>query len=70
MLREDFQDFPLSKRSLAKSRSGIYSDIARGLFPPAPVKLGRRAVGWRAEDLTTWLASRESARPLCSGGVR
>lgn len=60
---------PAVQEVTGKSRSGIYSDIARGLFP-APVKLGRRAVGWRADDLAAWLVSCESARAhLKDGGV-
>jgi prophage regulatory protein len=53
---------PAVQDATGKSRSGIYSDIGRGLFP-APIKLGRRAIGWRTEDIETWIASRECARP-------
>jgi len=58
---------PAVIQATGKSRSGIYSDIERGLFP-SPVRLGRRAVGWRTEDLAAWLASRESARPARNSG--
>jgi prophage regulatory protein len=34
--------------------------MARGDFP-RPVRLGKRAVGWRESDLQDWLASREQA---------
>lgn len=40
------------------SRSTIYSAMARGDFP-RPLKLGRRAVGWRQSDLNAWLVRRE-----------
>jgi prophage regulatory protein len=61
---------PAVQEVTGKSRSGIYSDIERGLFP-APVRLGRRAVGWRAEDLASWLADRESTGPgRNEGGAR
>lgn len=43
------------------SRSTIYLMIQRGEFP-APVKLGRRAVAWRASDIETWMSSRESCQ--------
>jgi prophage regulatory protein len=42
------------------STSTIYDMMARGDFP-RPVRLGKRAVGWRESDLTKWLESREQA---------
>ena len=44
------------------SRSTIYAYLARddGSFP-RPVKLGERAVGWKAEDIDAWLAARPTA---------
>ncbi|NOC90613.1 AlpA family transcriptional regulator [Ruegeria sp. HKCCD6604] len=41
------------------SRSTIYAMIADGSFPK-PIKLGKRAVGWRQSDVLTWLDSRAS----------
>lgn len=41
------------------SRSTIYAMIAEGTFPK-PIKLGKRAVGWRQADVLTWLESRTS----------
>jgi prophage regulatory protein len=35
------------------SRSSIYAGMAQGTFPQA-IKLGQRAVGWRASDLAEW----------------
>jgi prophage regulatory protein len=29
---------------------------------PAPIKLGRRAIGWRASDLEKWLRERQQER--------
>jgi len=40
------------------SRSTLYAMMAEGRFPK-PVRLGRRAVGWREADLRRWLESRE-----------
>ena len=37
--------------------STIYAMMARGDFP-RPIKIGRRAVGWRSEDVDRWLKSR------------
>ena len=44
------------EEKLGLSRSSIYQMIADGLFPK-PIKLGRRAVGWRAEEVEKWLAA-------------
>ena len=40
------------------SRSTIYYLISQGLFP-APIKLGKRAVGWKVSDIETWVNDRE-----------
>ena len=36
------------------SRSTIYAMMAEKTFPK-PIKLGRRAVGWRSSDIEKWL---------------
>lgn len=41
------------------SRSTLYAMMAEGTFPK-PVKLGKRAVGWREVDLSNWLESRST----------
>lgn len=41
------------------SRSTLYAMIAEGSFPK-PIKLGKRAVGWREGDVLAWLDSRTS----------
>ena len=41
------------------SRSTIYAMMAAGTFPK-PIKLGKRAVGWRESDVLDWVASRTS----------
>ena len=42
------------------SKPTIYRQVHAGTFP-RPVKLGERAVGWRANEINEWLASRERA---------
>lgn len=44
------------------SRASIYAMMAhdKGTFP-RPIKLGERAVGWRADDIDAWLAARPTA---------
>lgn len=39
------------------SRSAIYKLISKGLFP-SPVRIGQRAVAWRAKDLADWASGR------------
>lgn len=39
---------------LGISRATIYRLMHEGNFP-RPIKLGRRAVGWRYEDIEKWL---------------
>ena len=48
---------PDVERITGLSRSTLYSMIANGSFPK-PIKLGKRAVGWREADIATWLESR------------
>lgn len=38
----------------------IYEWMASGNFPK-PIKLGKRAVGWKASDIEAWIAEREAA---------
>jgi prophage regulatory protein len=40
-------------------RSTVYRMIAERTFP-APVKLAKRAVGWRQDDVRSWTAGRPS----------
>ena len=47
-------------RATGLSKSTIYLLISRGSLP-RPVRIGRRAVGWRASEVRAWLAARPSA---------
>ena len=40
-------------------RSALYLAIQQGKFP-RPVKLGKRAVGWRQSDVEGWIRSRSA----------
>ena len=42
------------------SRTSIYRKMRSGTFP-LPVKLGERAVAWRADEIHDWIASRPPA---------
>ena len=42
------------------ARSTIYAAMSRGDFP-SPVRLGPRAVGWRASAINEWLSARQEA---------
>ena len=48
------------EEKLGLSRSSIYQMVSEGLFPK-PIKLGRRAVGWRLEDVENWLTTMQEA---------
>lgn len=54
---------PEVERTVGLSRSAIYAAMDRGDFP-RPIQIGRRAVGWRASDVTNWLESRLISRGL------
>ena len=47
-------------RRTSLSKASIYRQMHAGTFP-RPVKLGERAVGWRAVEINEWLDSRERA---------
>ena len=40
-----------------RSETRIYADIAEGTFP-RQVKIGRRAVAWKASEVQAWIAGR------------
>ncbi len=42
---------------ISVSRSTIYHWVSKGSFP-RPIRLGRRAVGWREADVNAWIAAR------------
>jgi prophage regulatory protein len=44
-----------------KSRSAIYKDMKRGLFP-RQVKITSRAAGWSRNEIEAWLEQRKRAR--------
>ena len=43
-------------------RSSIYSAISQGLFPKQ-VRLGKRMVGWREDDVEAWLDGLSTVAP-------
>lgn len=45
------------KQLLQMSRSSIYAAIADGDFPK-PIRVGRRAVRWFANEIDAWVKSR------------
>ena len=46
-------------RETGLARSTVYRMVAEHTFP-APVRLSRRAIGWRQNDVEQWFASRPS----------
>jgi prophage regulatory protein len=47
---------PQVMREVGLCRSSIYAAVSQGRFP-SPVKIGLRAVAWRAEELEAWKAT-------------
>jgi prophage regulatory protein len=41
-------------------RSAIYAAMAAGEFP-RPIRLGKRAVGWKESAIEEWITSREKS---------
>ena len=50
---------PEVERATGLSRSTIYAMMAEGTFPK-PIRLSKRAVGWRDTKIAEWLESRTS----------
>ena len=50
---------PEVEKIVGLSVSSLYRLMAEGSFP-RPVRLGGRAVAWRATDIADWLESRPS----------
>ena len=48
---------PDLERAVGLSRATIYAKVKAGEFP-RPIELGARAVGWRSDEVATWLDSR------------
>ena len=48
------------EKQLGLTRSSIYKMMEDGEFP-RPIKLGRRAVGWRADEVANWLDKMQEA---------
>jgi prophage regulatory protein len=59
-MKETILRRPAVEALVGLRKTALYAMIARGEFPP-PLRLGRRAVGWRASDVEAWIA----ARPVC-----
>lgn len=59
-MSETILRFPSVKAQSGLSRSHIYEQVQRGEFP-APVRLGRRAVGWLQSEVDAWIASRPAS---------
>ena len=49
---------PAVQAAVGLSTSTIYAMMAEGAFPK-PLRLSKRAVGWRESDIAEWLAQRK-----------
>jgi prophage regulatory protein len=54
-----FLRLPAVLQATGLGRSTVYRMVAEHTFP-APVKLARRAVGWRQDDVRQWTLGRPS----------
>lgn len=41
-------------------KSTVYAKMLNGEFP-RPIKLGHRAVGWKSEELQSWISNQSGA---------
>ena len=41
---------------ISRSKSSIYADIKKGVFPP-PVKIGTRISRWREDAVNEWITA-------------
>ena len=57
----EFLRLPDVMRVTGLARSTVYRLMAEDDFP-APCRLGRRAVGWRSDDIARWSAARPVSR--------
>ncbi|WP_374593023.1 helix-turn-helix transcriptional regulator [Sphingosinicella sp.] len=48
------------ERVIGLSRSTIYKAMTENTFPK-PIRIGKRAVGWRQADIMNWLETRPQA---------
>lgn len=53
---QNFLKLPAVIKLTGKSRSAIYSDIPKGIFP-APLKIGQKAIAWSTESIRQWQES-------------
>lgn len=58
---------PEVERITSLSRASIYRLMAEGAFP-RPIRVGGRAVRWRASELADWLDSRPVTVPATAAG--
>jgi prophage regulatory protein len=57
-MRDKVYRLPTTLNVTGLCRSSLYDQLKKGQFPE-PVKLGKRAVGWRESDLDAWITSRQ-----------
>lgn len=51
---------PDVEKATGLRRSTIYAMMAEGSFPK-PIRIGKRAVAWRASEVQAWIEAREAA---------
>lgn len=54
---------PQVMKEVGLCRSSIYAAISEGRFPP-PLRISRRAVAWRTEDIESWKSKLTIGGPI------
>lgn len=60
-MSEEIMRLPAVKAATGLAKSSIYRLVAAGDLP-APVRLTKRAVGWKRREVESWLAERNRTR--------
>lgn len=56
-IKERFIRLPEVKLRTGLSRSTIYADMAKGIFPKS-ISLGERSIGWPESEINAWIEVR------------
>jgi prophage regulatory protein len=67
-MKKSILRLPAIKERSGLSRSSIYQLIKAGQFP-APVALGKRAVGWDSTEIDAWIEERLAEAQRSRGTV-
>lgn len=61
MLSDTLLRLPQVIKATGRSRASIFRDMREGKFPRS-VRIGDRAIAWRASDIQEWIETRPETR--------